>query len=263
MEGRIIARMNRLIVGTIALLFAARLDAGLTYRMETTTSGVRLRVFNGIVKTEGGQSRFDVVRSDEKMFEAGSIILTSTDDSVMTVLNPARKSYYVIDMVKLAVSVAETRKQLAPWMSMSRAVATVKNEGPGGMIQGYPTQRWVVDTTMAMKTPARMTITSRLEIWATEKLPGNASSMVPGSVTATDPIFGSLRESVGKIRGLPLRSVTVTTMTTGGSTTTTTSRMNVTAIHVSTIAPSEFVIPSGYRKVDSPIEAMLGAFGGH
>lgn len=255
--------MNRSIRSVIVLVFAARVEAGLTYRTETTTDGVRWRAFNGIVKTEAGRSRFEVTRSDEKMFEAGSIILSSANDNVMTVLNPAKKTYYVIDFVKLASSVAATQKQLAPWMSISKPVATVKSEGPGGTLQGYPTQRWVIDTTMNMKTPAQMNITTHLEIWAAGKLPAIASPIAPGSGTAADPIFGSLRDAQSKIKGLPLKSVTVTKMTTGGSTTTSTSRMNVTAIHVTTVPASEFLIPSGYRQVESPIEGMLGAFGAH
>ena len=255
--------MNRSIIGAIALVFAARMDAGLTYRTETTTDGVRSHVFNGVVKTEAGHSRFEVIKSDEKMFEAGSVILSSANDSVMTVLNPSKKTYYVIDFVKLANSVAETQRQMAPWLSIPKPVATVNSEGAGGTVQGYPTQRWVIDTTTTMKTPAPMTIVGRLEIWATEKLPSNASPAIPGSNTSADPIFGSLREAEAKIKGFPLKSVTVTKMTSGGSTTTSTSRTNVTAIHVTTVPPSEFVIPSGYRKVDSPIDAMLGAFGPH
>ena len=255
--------MIRMLVGAMALAFATRAHAGLTYRIETATSGVRARVFNGIVKTDGGHSRFEVTRSDEKMFEAGSIILSSTNNSVMTVLNPAQKTYYVIDFAKLATSIAETQKQIGPWMSIPKPVATVTDGGPGGTVQGYPTERWIIDTTMAMKSPAQMNMTSRVEIWATAKLPSSATPLIPGSSTAADPIFGSLRDAEAKIKGFPLKSVTATKMTSGGSTTTSTSRTNVTAIHVTTIPASEFMIPSGYRKVDSPIDAMLGAFRSH
>jgi Domain of unknown function (DUF4412) len=255
------SRMNRTIASVVVIVFATRLEAGVTYRSETTTTGVRSRAFNGIVKTESGQSRFTVTKSDEKMFEAGSVILSSGKDSNMTVLNPAKGTYYVLDFAKVASSVAETQKQFAPWLSISKPVVTVKSEGPGGIVEGYPTQRWLVDTSMEMKMKTSVVISAHLEILTTEKLPAAASSMALNSLSPDDPVFGAIRDAYAKIKGFPLRSVTVTKMTTGGSTTTTTSRTNVTAIHVATFPPSDFAIPAGYKRVDSPIDAMLNAFG--
>ena len=83
----VIRPMNRLLVAAIACAVAARLNAGLTYRTETITAGVRPHTFNGVVKIEAGQSRFEVIKSDEKMFEAGSIVLSSAKEDVITVLN--------------------------------------------------------------------------------------------------------------------------------------------------------------------------------
>jgi hypothetical protein len=262
------ARLNRLLILTVAVAFAARLDAGLTYRTETTTEGVRPHAFNGIVKIESGHSRFEVIKSDEKMFETGSIILSSAKDNVATVLNPARKTYYVVDFAKIASSVAETQKQLAPWMTMQKPVATVKNEGPGGLVQGYPTQRWVIDSSMDMKMHApadngARRITTRSEIWTTEKLPAEASSIIQNSQLPGDPIFDAIHDAHAKMKGFTLKSVTVTRMTIGGSTTSSTSRTNVTAIRAATFPSSDFVIPAGYKKVDSPIDAMLSTLGAH
>ena len=232
-------RVNRLLTAAIAFAFAARLNAGLTYRTETITESVRPHIFNGVVKIEAGQSRFEVIKSDEKMFEAGSIVLSSAKEHVITVLNPARKTYYVIDLAKVANSVAETQKQLAPWMTIPKPVATVRNEGSGGLVEGYPTQRWVVDAVidLKMRAPAdnsdkRFKTTS--EIWTTEKLPAEASSVIQGSSLPGDPILDSIREAHAKLKGFPLKSVTVTKMTIGGSTTTSTSRTNVTGIRMDT-----------------------------
>jgi len=170
------SRTNPMFVAAAVLLFAARANGGLTYRAETVTEGVKVHSFSGIVKVESGQSRFEITRSDEKLFEAGSVVLSSAKDSFITVLNPAKKTYYVLDFARVASSVAETQKQLAPWMTIPKPVATVKNEGPGGIIEGYPTQRWLIDAVIEVKThsPAdksekRFTTTS--EIWTTEKLP--------------------------------------------------------------------------------------------
>ncbi len=108
---------------------------------------------------------------------------------------------------------------------------------------------------------ASVVISAHLEILTTEKLPATASSMALNSSPPDDPVFGAIRDAYAKIKGFPLRSVTVTKMTTSGSTTTTRSRTNVTAIHVATFPLSDFEIPSGYKRVDNPIDAMLNAFG--
>jgi hypothetical protein len=50
-------------------------------------------------------------------------------------------------------------------------------------------------------------------------------------------------------------------MTIGGSTTSSTSHTNVTSIHRATFPPSAFMIPAGYKRVDSPIDAMLNTLG--
>ncbi len=181
-------------------------------------------------------------------------------------LNPAKKTFYLLDFAKIASSVAEAQKQLAPWMTMPKSVATVRNEGPGGLVQGYPTQRWVIDSSMEMKmhTPAddgARHITTRSEIWTTEKLPAEASSIIQNSQLPGDPIFDAIHDAHAKMKGFALKSVTVTTMTIGGSTTSSTSRTSVTGIHTATFPPSDFVIPAGYKKVDSPIDAMLSTLG--
>jgi hypothetical protein len=258
--------MNRWLVAAIACAVAARLNAGLTYRTETITAGVRPHTFNGVVKIEAGQSRFEVIKSDEKMFEAGSIVLSSAKEDVITVLNPARKTYYVIDLAKVASSVAETQKQLAPWMTIPKPETAVRNEGSGGIVEGYATQRWVIDAVINMKMHApadnrekRFATTS--EIWTTDKLPAEASSVIQGSSLPGDPILDAIRESHAKLKGFPLKSVTVTTMSIGGSTTTSTSRTNVTGIRRASFPPSAFTIPAGYRKVDNPIDAMLAGIG--
>ncbi len=258
--------MNRWLIAAFVLAFANQLGAGLTYRTDTTTEGVRTRVFNGIVKVEAGQSRFDVTKSDEKMFETGSVILSSSTSSVITVLNPAKKTWFIIDLAKVASSVAETQKQFAAWVTIPKPVTTVKSEGAGGIVEGFPTQRWLVDASIEIKTHAAVDnsakrMTTHSEIWTTERLPAAAASILESSKLAGDSVLDSLSEARTKMTGFPLKSVTVTKMTIGGSTTTATSRTSVSGIHTATFPPSDFVIPAGYKRVDSPIDAMLNAFG--
>lgn len=251
-------------MGVFSLVFASQLHAGLTYRTDTTTTGVRTRVLNGIVKVESGQSRFEVTRSDERMFETGSVILSSSTGSVINVLNLAKKTYYVIDFAKVASSVSETQKQFEALVTIPKPVTTVKNEGSGGIVEGLPTQRWLIDASIEIKTALENTtkrMTTRSEIWTTDKLPAAAASILESSKLSGNSVLDSISEARAKMTGFPLKGVTVTKMTIAGSTTTSTSRTSVTGIRTATFPPSEFVIPAGYKRVDSPIDTMLNAFG--
>lgn len=254
--------MKHVFLLVAGLAAAVQLDAGLTYRIETITEGVRPHAFTGIVKNEGGQSRFEVTRSDEKMFETGSVMLSSSKDSVITVLNPAKKTYYVLDFKKIAATAAETQKQFAPWMKIAKPVVTIKSEGSGGLVEGYSTQRWLIDATIELQMRAPVAsdarrFTTRSEIWTTEKLPAEASSILQNSRLPGDPVFDALRDAQSKMKGFPLKSVTVTKMTIAGSATSSTSRTTVTGIRRVSVPPSAFVLPAGYTRVDSPIDAML------
>src|SRR6478672_8511989 len=136
--------MKTLVLCTALVFVHANADAGLTYRSESVTTGVKPHTFVSIAKVEGPNRRVEVLQNDGKLFATGSIILSSTKNHISTVLDPATKTYYVIDADKLQASVASTQKEISPYMSLPEPQFTVKDDGPGGLIEGYPTERWLL-----------------------------------------------------------------------------------------------------------------------
>ena len=255
--------MKRISAVVAVLAFAARLQAGITYRFESISEGTKTQTFSGVAKIEGGQSRVDVSSSDEKFFPPGAAIHSSSTSSVLTVLNPAKKTYYQIDFEHLGETAAATQKELSKFMSVSEPKVDVKKEGPGGLVEGYPTQRYrsISSIEIRVNTPGshmmnRMDMTS--EVWTTEKIPADAGKQLQmpfhSGVEGIDKLISATHS---RISGFPLKEVTTTRMTLNGTTTTLTRRSSVTNIRRATFGAAEFVVPAGFTKVESPIDEML------
>ena len=244
-------------IATAIFLLASAAQAGITYRMENVTKGVRPRTFAGIAKIDAGKSRFEVTRNDSsKIFETGSVILSSTGKNVMTVLNPAKKTYYVIDLDEIGKVLQEAQQQLRPFLNAQKPTIAVKGDGDGGIIEGFPTRKWIV--TIATKDSANLT----MQVWTTDKIPADAADAFQNSEMAGGtPLTEALRVVRKQMTGFPLKSITTTKMNVGGSSTSVTSDMKVTQVRTTNFPPSTFAMPAGYKKVDSPIDAMLGAVG--
>lgn len=259
--------MKRIVLTIFALAFAGRLHAGIMYRSETITEGVKAHSFTGIVKVEGGKSRIDVVNGDEKFAASGSVILSSTGSPVLTVFNPARKTYYEIDPKRLSAAAANVEKEVSQYVTMTPPKIKITPQGDGDLIEGYPTRHSRVQSSTTIQaralgylTTTRIDMTS--DIWSTDKLPQDAARQIQLPIHGGEGLEKMIEATQGKLPGFPLRSVSTTTMTIkGGSTVTMTTRSNVTNIRRATFAPSEFTLPSGLKKVDSPLDALMRRLG--
>jgi hypothetical protein len=256
--------MKRFGVVVIALAFASALRGGIVYRFASINEGAMAHTFSGVAKIEGSKSRVDVISGDEKMFPSGSVILSSGDTRVLTVLNPAKKTYYQIDFNS---SMTSAQKEFSEFVKMPPPTINVKKEGSGGLIEGYPTQRYTVNSSIEMRFNApgykaanRIDMTS--EIWTTDKLPADAARQIQTPIqTGLEGLDQLIEAAHSRVSGFPLKEVTTQRVTMNGSTTTTKRRSNVTGIRQMTFGPAEFGIPAGYTRVDSPIDAMLRAVG--
>ena len=249
-------RSVRHIVAMILLTMVASAEAGITYRMENVTQAVRPRTFAGVAKIDSGKSRFEVTRNDNSaIFETGSVILSSTGSPLMTVLNPAKKTFYVIDLDQIGKTLEEAQKQLRPFLSAQKPTISIQGAGDGGLVEGFPSKKWVVTITTR---DAQMT----MQVWTTDKIPAAAADAFQNSdMPAGTPLSDALRIVRKQLTGFPLKSITTTKMTMGGTSTSTTSNLTVKQIRNATFPPSTFTTPTGYKKVDSPLDKMLGAIG--
>ncbi len=259
--------MKRFIVVLAALAVAMPALAGITYRFTTTTEGTRESSVRGVVKNDGAKGRVEITSGDELIFKSGTVIL-SGGGSTITVFDPAKKTYYDLDLGKY---LRQTAGGQSPYVSVEirNPRVAIRELGSGGMIQGYPTRRARLTTSFEVipkyAGQLQMEIGMNLdsEIWLTDRLPADAANVLTSSrlhtgVEAIDKIV----DSSASLRGFPLKQVTTTKATIGNmSSSAGKSTTVVSDIRQVNVAPSEFVVPAGYRKTDDPLEAMLKTLG--
>jgi hypothetical protein len=261
------ARMKRIVLVLAALAISVPSFAGITYRFTTTTEGARASAVSGIVKSDGAKGRVEILSGDELIFKPGSVIL-SGGGSVITVFDPAKKTYYDLDLQKYLRSTVGGQSSLIS-VDISNPHVNVRDLGAGPSMQGYPTRRARLTTSFdlaprfAGQIQMQIGLSLDSEVWLTDKLPAGATNVLQSSrlhtgVEAIDKVI----DSSAALHGFPLKQITTSKVTVGGATsdggTTTTV---VTDIHEAEIAPSELMIPAGFTKTDDPLEAMLKNLG--
>lgn len=261
--------MRHLVTVILAAVLVPTAFAGVSYRFDSSSSGFASQTISGVVKADQGKVRIDVTTGDGLMFESGSVMFASGGGPI-TVANPADKTYYEIDPSNLLGSSAGAMTQLQGLVNIDarNSRVSVRDGGNSGAIEGYATRRTLVDTSydlvmdmFGQKTTT--TVATSSEVWWTADIPAEYANVFQTSTLrsgfpAIDKVLAS---QSANIKGFPLKQVTTTTMTINGGVQRSTSTTAVTGLKQMAIPPADLVMPSGYRKVDSPIESMMGKLG--
>ena len=262
--------MKRILTTFVALGIASSAFAGITYRFTTTSSGMAAHGMSGIVKSDAGKRRIEITASDDTIFPAGSVMLSS--GNALTVFDPAKKTYYDLDVNKYLQQTAGIGGQSSfVQLDFGNPKASVREAGAGETIGGYPTRRTLVDTSFDV-TPLvpglgqqmKVGVHSTTEVWLTDKLPADAANVLQTSRLHTGvPAIDKVLESTATLKGFPLKQVTTTQVSmNGGDPMTGTSTTVVSDVDTNAkIAATEFAVPAGYAKVDDPLKSMLKNFG--
>lgn len=243
--------MRSVALVSAALFCATQLHAGLTYRVEEVSQGVKAHRKIEIIKSDNGNTRSEIVQSDDKWMPSGAIVLGAKGSHAFSVLDPVKKTYWVLDGDRVMTSSAALEKKLGNVLPIGQAQIGVVDRGAGEPIEGYPTHRWDAH---AVNGALDMT----MHFWMTDKIPTDAAAEVRAA-SAASSWLRAIADARSKMKGFPLRLISIAKFTVNGSTMTQKSTMNIVAIHHTTIDPSEFVVPAGYTKVASPIDELIGA----
>ena len=93
--------MKRFLVASALFAIATAASAGLTYKVQSNTTGVRPMTLGGTVSVDGSRMRFDVVSGDGMLFKDNSTVLSSDGGKTMSVFDPSTHNYYDLHLEQL------------------------------------------------------------------------------------------------------------------------------------------------------------------
>ena len=177
--------MKRLL-SLVALMFVApSAFAGLTYRTESSTTGLRNATIVGTVTIDGSRMRMDVAKGDNMMFKDNSIVLSTDGGKTMSVFDPSTKSYYDIQLDQVLGNATSMLGSLGDMVKVNfdNPQVSTRDAGDGGTIEGFPTRKHVLNASYDMNMSVmgqKMTshLTMNTESWTTDQLTSEMSSFL-------------------------------------------------------------------------------------
>jgi hypothetical protein len=256
--------MKRLLPIAAAILFASSAFAGLTYKVQSATTGFRSVTMVGTVVVDGPRMRMNISNGDKLLFKDNSIVFSTDGGKTMTVIDPSTKSYYEVQLDQL-VSGAGSLLKGNPMIKISfeNPKVSVRDGGNGGTIEGYPTHKSTLDASYdividAMGTQMTSHMQMTTESWTTDQLPLEFSSFLQAKNMRTGvEALDTLIEAQSALKGFPLKQVSSVQTSQNGRDMTMTTTATVTNIAKKDIAAAQFTVPDGYTKIDDPLSKMV------
>lgn len=254
----------------ISILASSILQAGaLTYRFESKTTGAMPQELAGDVVIDANRSRITIVKGDGLLFEGGEVLLTSGTSPTITVLRPARKSYYEMNVDDLSALAARLTNGMRGFVDLqfskprvtSRLLASKPYEGRA--TRGYEV-RTAVDVTMkVLGAPQKATINSVSNWTTTDTLPANAMTFLqrPGTGKGITVLDQLLAMESSAVKGFPLLQTRKVTTRIGKREQTTQTVTRVSNIRQVATTGSDFVRPPAFTKEVPPLARLRSSLG--
>jgi hypothetical protein len=263
--------MKRAMVAVLFAFVARSAFAGLRYKVESVSSGLRSGTMSGTAEVEGKNFRFNVAQGDGAVIPDSGIIISENGGRTLAVVDPATKSYYEMSFDQIGGGFAAILQQFGGMVKffLANPKLNVRDLGPGEKIEGYATRHKTFDLSydMNMDVMGQKTIMSfatTAEMWVTDQIPAEfASFLQSGDLhTGIDEIDKLIAAQAKSLTGFPLRHIATVHVTQGGNDMEAKTTTTVTGIEKKTFPASEFVIPAGFAKTDSPIDKIVKAMNG-
>ncbi|HEX7152863.1 MAG TPA: DUF4412 domain-containing protein [Thermoanaerobaculia bacterium] len=247
------------------LLTAASAMAGVTYKLDSKTTGLASANIGGTVKVEGTSMRVDLATGDGVLFKNGSVVTSKDSGKSLVVADPSTKTYYNLDLQDLG-GAGPLLRQLGDSVKMKieNPKVSARDAGDGGTIEGYATRKRIIDSSYdmvleVMGQQMRMTTVSSSELWVTDKLSADLMNFfqLRGFKTGLDEIDRLIEKQASALTGFPLKQVMTVTIIQNGNEMKSTTTINVSDIKQAKVAPAEFELPQGYAKTQGPIEELM------
>ncbi len=258
--------MKRLLPFVAVLFLSSTAFGGLTYKVQSSTNGIRNVTIAGNVTVDGPHVRMDVTTGDNMIFKENSVVLSNDGGKTMTVLDPSSKSYYDLQLDQVLSSSASMLKNLNGMVNLSfnNPHVAVRDAGNGETLEGFVTHKYVLDASydiaidaMGQKMTTHMAMTT--ESWTTDQLSSEFTNFLQmsGFRTGVESLDKLIDAQSSGVKGFPLKQVSTVHMSQNGNDVTMTTTALVTNIEKKTVDAARFAMPEGYTKVDDPITKMM------
>lgn len=243
-------RLLPLLFVAFTALSALSARAGATYELRSETSGAP--AMTALVSVDGPHLRMDVRSGDAVLFRAGTVVLSDDGGKTLKVIDPKAKTYFVI-AADAAFSKAATMFATLGMTFRNPRVST-RDLGSAGTVAGFPARRTIVnascDVVMGERSKSEVTLVA--ETWSSDRINaayGNAlqSTAAHTGIAALDRMLDA-----SAAKRFPLKQVTTLRLMSMEFVTTST----VTNFREAPVAASTFAVPSGLRRVDSPLDRL-------
>lgn len=252
----------------LTLTASAPAAAGLYYQAVTETTSSQGRGAQRMVvesRIEGEKARIEFKESSNPMTGTGTYLLTTDGGKTLYLVNPKEETYTEWDldaMLKMAGSVMEGLGGMVDMEFTDPEVEQLLAED-GGQVVGLPTRHYRYRTAYSMKIKVfgmkrANDVETMQDVWATDELDAAALGIwlrKEPPKTGNEQLDRLIDSEMAKVKGFPLKTVTVST-TTGGKRgekeSTTRSEMEVVELRRDEPAQpaSTWEIPSGYQKTE-------------
>jgi hypothetical protein len=258
----VISHMRRMLWLAVTILFiSSPALAGVTYDFTSATTGITSQTIEGRVQADGKSLRIDVGKGDGVLLRNGSVVLSSAGGQKMTVVDPAAKSYFELDLAQVIGNASAMLGQLGGDMKFD--VRNVSTSAPvdGGSLEGFPAKKSTIRTQYdlsltALGQPMAIAIAVVTDVWWTDQLPADYMNFLQmrGLRTGVEAVDKLLSTGANHIDGFPLKQHSQTKITMNGKDITTTTTSTVRNVKRADVPATVFTVPAGFAKRESPLK---------
>jgi len=208
--------------------------------------------------TDAGKARIDFTEG-QGPGEKGGYLLTQDSGKTFMMVMPKEKTYMKWDMDSM-MNMAGAMGNMMQMKISDAKVETVLDEA-GAPLLGYPTRHYMFRTSYRMSMTVmgfknESTIAKDEEVWATTKLDLSVLGAWAGKMPKTnnENLDQLIQAEKGKIKGIPLKMISVQTATDSqGKISVTKTHMEVTELKKAEVGAVSFEIPSDYQEMSMPM----------
>jgi hypothetical protein len=249
-----IANREFLVALLLVFLASAHCFAGATYtavsRTQTEAEKNEMKVRGW---ASGDSSKVEFMHSTDPTLRPGSYMLSTDGGKTIYLVDPSSKSFIRWDIM----ATLGAGQGMGKIEYLEPRVEKLLEE-PGPRILGFPTRHYRFRTTYTVNVELmgrRMSSTSTTEedIWASTKAMEPAMRILAGQVrpqSGNEQIDRMVKAEMDKVRGLPLKTVSVTRTVGQGRSETLRSEMEITSLRTVSVPASTFSLPAGYKQIE-------------